>query len=373
MGAYLDAASGLPLNPAGHQALLAALDQGWADPGRLYRQGRLASQLLSAARESVAAQLGLRPAEIVFTSGLETALATGLAGLARARSRTSQAVAMSAVEHSALFHAAQAQGLAIREVGVNDVGQVDVAQFVDASAGAAVAVLQAANHEVGTLQPVTQVANAIGEVPLLMDAHQVIGRADIPSGWSVLAGSARHWGGPSGVGILAIDTHARFSPPTPNDGRESGRVSGIPNVPSIVAAAAALEYTMNHHRQQQQRLHDVVDRIRREVPTLIADVEVVGDPVHRLPHIMTFSCLYVDGEALLHELDKHGIAVSSGSACTSDVLMPSHVLVAMGVLSQGNVRVSLPHGVTDDEINGFLSVLPQAVEKVRKQLGASAL
>lgn len=130
---------------------------------------------------------------------------------------------------------------------------------------------------------------------------------------------------------------------------------------------------MANHRQQQQRLHDLVERIRHQVPALIADVEVVGDPVHRLPHIVTFSCLYVDGEALLSELDKHGIAVSSGSACTSDVLAPSHVLVAMGVLSHGNVRVSLPHDVTDDDINKFLSVLPQVVEKVRKQLGAHTL
>lgn len=373
MGLYLDAASGLPLNPAGHHALLAALDQGWADPARLYRQGRQAGALLAAARESVAAQLGLRPAQISFTSGLEAALFTGLAGLARARARAGRTVAMSAVEHSALFHAAATSGLEVHAVPVSRTGAVDLDQFLQAARGTAVAVLQAANHEVGTCQPVTQIAENLGEVPLLMDAHQVIGRSPIPTGWSVLAASARHWGGPNGVGLVAIDPAARFSPATPNDGRESGRVSGLPNVPNIVAAAAALEYTMANHRQQQQRLHDLVERIRHQVPALIADVEVVGDPVHRLPHIVTFSCLYVDGEALLSELDKHGIAVSSGSACTSDVLAPSHVLVAMGVLSHGNVRVSLPHDVTDDDINKFLSVLPQVVEKVRKQLGAHTL
>ena len=373
MGAYLDAASGLPMNPAGTQALLTALEQGWADPARLYRQGRLAGQYLSAARESVAAQLGLRPAEIAFTTGLEAALDTGLAGLAAARTRAGSTVAMSAVEHSALFHAAAARGLSVHSVPVNRRGQVDVELFLQAATGAAVAVVQAANHEVGTVQPVSEIAQRLGPVPLLMDAHQVIGRAPLPSGWSVLAASARYWGGPAGVGIVAIDAQTRFSPQSPNDGRESGRVTGIPNVPSIVAAAAALEYTMTHHRQQQQRIHQLVERIRTQVPQLVADVEVVGDPVQRLPHIVTFSCLYVDGEALLHELDKHGIAVSSGSACTSDVLTPSHVLVAMGVLSQGNVRVSLPHDVTDEEINKFLAVLPDAVATVRRQLGAHAL
>ncbi|MFC7467691.1 aminotransferase class V-fold PLP-dependent enzyme [Actinomadura keratinilytica] len=99
-------------------------------------------------------------------------------------------------------------------------------------------------------------------------------------------------------------------------------------------------------------------------------MEVVGDPVHRLPHLVTFSCLYVDGEALLHELDRAGFAVSSGSSCTSSTLTPSHVLRAMGVLSEGNVRVSLPHGTPATDVDHFLTVLPEAVRAVRARLGA---
>ena len=373
MTGYFDAASGLALNPAGRAALDIALDQGWADPRRLYHQGRQAGALLNAARESIAGLLGLRPAEISFDTSLESALAHGIAGLVRGRSPAGARAVLGAVEHSAVFHQVQALGLESDVVPVNVHGQVDPEAFVQASAGATLAVLQAANHEVGTLQPVAEVAQGLGQVPLLMDAHQVIGRTQIPSGWSVLAASASQWGGPAGVGLLAVKTHTRWSPAYPNDGREFSRVPGFPNVPNIVAAAAALEYTMRQQEEQEQRLRRLIDRIRARVPELITDVEVVGDPIARLPHIVTFSCLYVDGEALLHELDRRGFAVSSGSACTSDVLTPSHVLVAMGVLSQGNVRVSLPFDVSDDDVERFLAVLPDVVGAVRAQLGASDL
>lgn len=113
-----------------------------------------------------------------------------------------------------------------------------------------------------------------------------------------------------------------------------------------------------------------MDRIRARVPELVPDVEVVGDPVRRLPHLVTFSCLYVDGETLLHELDREGFSVSSGSSCTSSTLTPSHVLRAMGVLSEGNVRVSLPAGTPEEDVDRFLAVLPGVVAGVRERLGA---
>ncbi len=120
------------------------------------------------------------------------------------------------------------------------------------------------------------------------------------------------------------------------------------------------------------RLRELTERIRARVPQLVPDVEVVGDPVRRLPAVVTFSCLYVDGETLLHELDRAGFSVSSGSSCTSSTLTPSHVLRAMGVLSEGNVRVSLPVGTPAEEVDRFLSVLPGAVATVREKLGAPA-
>ncbi|EST34802.1 hypothetical protein N566_18095, partial [Streptomycetaceae bacterium MP113-05] len=138
----------------------------------------------------------------------------------------------------------------------------------------------------------------------------------------------------------------------------------------VVAAAASLRAVRTESRAEDGRLRTLVDRIRTRVPELVPDVEVVGDPVRRLPHVVTFSCLYVDGEALLHALAEAGFSVSSGSSCTSSTLTPSHVLRAMGVLSEGNIRVSLPPGTAGEDVDRFLAVLPEVVASVRDRLGA---
>ncbi|MBW3707833.1 cysteine desulfurase, partial [Streptomyces griseus] len=146
--------------------------------------------------------------------------------------------------------------------------------------------------------------------------------------------------------------------------------AGFENLPAIVAAAASLRAVRNEAAAESGRLRALVDRIRSVVAERVPDVEVVGDPVRRLPHLVTFSCLYVDGETLLHELDRREFSVSSGSSCTSSTLVPSHVLRAMGVLSEGNVRVSLPPGTAGADVDRFLEVLPGVVADVRERLGA---
>ncbi|MEO9140244.1 MAG: aminotransferase class V-fold PLP-dependent enzyme, partial [Jatrophihabitans sp.] len=159
----------------------------------------------------------------------------------------------------------------------------------------------------------------------------------------------------------------------PQDEREGGRVPGVPNLPAIVAAAASLRAVEAERDSTAVRHLEQTERIRRVVAATVQDVEVQGDPQDRLPHLVTFSCLYVDGEAVLHALDRLGFAVSSGSSCTSSTLEPSHVLVAMGALTSGNIRVSLHAGTTDAEVDGFLSVLPGVVAGVRAELGAQGL
>ncbi len=207
-------------------------------------------------------------------------------------------------------------------------------------------------------------------VPLLVDAAQSLGWGPVPAGWSLLAASAHKWGGPSGVGLLAVRKGVRFAPQGPVDERESGRAPGFENLPAIVAAAASLRAVRASAEAEGARLRELVERIRTRVPRLVPDVEVVGDPVRRLPHLVTFSCLYVDGETLLHALDRAGFSVSSGSSCTSSTLTPSHVLRAMGVLSEGNVRVSLPVGASAEDVERFLAVLPETVASVRDHLSA---
>jgi cysteine desulfurase len=144
-------------------------------------------------------------------------------------------------------------------------------------------------------------------------------------------------------------------------------------VPAILATAAALRVAVSEMDSEASRLRPLVDRIRETMPRAVPDVEVVGDPVDRLPHLVTFSCLYVDGEALLHALDRRGFAVSSGSSCTSSTLTPSHVLEAMGVLSHGNIRVSLHRDTTADDVDRFLAVLPEVVADLRRTAGVAGL
>ncbi|WP_307853066.1 aminotransferase class V-fold PLP-dependent enzyme [Kitasatospora sp. RG8] len=370
---YFDVASTAPLHPVARQALTAALDEGWADPARLYRSGRQARMLLDAARETVAGVLGARPDEIAFTASGTQAVQLGVLGALAGHRRRGGHLVHSAVEHSSVLHTAErheAAGGTVSVVPVDRHGRVTPGEFAAAlRPDTALAVLQSANHEVGTVQPVAETAALCGDVPLLVDAAQSAGRLDVPAGWSVLTASAHKWGGPAGVGVLAVRKGVRYASPLPADERESGRVPGYVNVPAIVAAAASLRAVRAEADRENARLHALVERIRARVPRLVPEVEVVGDPVRRLPHLVTFSCLYVDGEVLLTELDRAGFAVSSGSSCTSSTLTPSHVLAAMGVLTEGNVRVSLPFGAAEADVERFLAVLPDVVARVRAPLG----
>ncbi|MFG3420527.1 cysteine desulfurase family protein [Micromonospora sp. NPDC048063] len=377
---YLDAATAAPLHPVARQALLAALDDGWADPGRLYTQARRARQLLDAAREATAQTLGVRADEISFTpSGTTAAHAAVLGGLA-GRRRVGPALVHSAIEHSAVLHAAErhvAAGGTATSVPVDRRGRLDLDGWSAAvrAPGVALAALIAASHEVGTRQPVAEAARECAEagVPLFVDAAQVVGRAPVPAGWSVLTASAHKWGGPPGVGLLVVRKGTRWESPWPADERESGRTPGTLNLPAVVAAAASLRAAAADAAAEAARLAPLVDRIRARVAAEVPDVEVVGDPDDRLPHLVTFSCLYVDGEALLHALDRRGFAVSSGSSCTSSTLRPSHVLEAMGVLSHGNVRVSLHRETTEADVERFLAELPEVVARLRAEAGVVGL
>ncbi|WAU80114.1 aminotransferase class V-fold PLP-dependent enzyme [Streptomyces sp. Qhu-G9] len=373
---YFDAASSAPLHPVARQALQASLDEGWADPARLYREGRRARLLLDAAREAAAEAIGCRPDELVFTSSGTRAVHTGIAGALAGRHRAGRHLIVSAVEHSSVLHSAEIhrrEGGTVSEVPVLRTGAVSPTAYADAlRPDTALACLQSANHEVGTEQPVAAAAESCraAGVPLLVDAAQSLAWGPVEGGWSLLTGSAHKWGGPAGVGLLAVRKGVRYAPQGPADERESGRSPGFENIPGIVAAAASLRAVRAEAAAESDRLRELTDRIRSRVPELVPDVEVVGDPAGRLPHLLTFSCLYVDGETLLHELDRAGFSVSSGSSCTSSTLTPSHVLKAMGVLSEGNVRVSLPLGTPEEDVDRFLDVLPRTVAAVREKLGA---
>jgi cysteine desulfurase len=377
---HLDAASGLPLHPLAREVWLAAQDQGWADPLRLHSEGRRAQLLLDNAREVVATILHCRPDELAFTSSGTTACHLGVLGLRRGRARAGTTTVCSAVEHSAVLHASgwpfdgQAEPAAGtgHTVGVDAFGRLDLDAWTTAvgAPGVALACLQAANHEVGTLQPLDAAADACeaAGVPLLVDAAAAAGWTSIPRRGDLLVASAHKWGGPAGVGILAVRKGARWRAPMPLDEREFA-AAGFVDVPAVLAAAAALQEVEAAREVDEIRMRRMTAELRREITATIPDVDVAGHPDERLPHIVNFSCLYVEGEALVTELDRKGFAVSTGSACSASALEPSHVLAAMGVLTHGNVRVSIAPTTTEEDVWRLLDATASIVPRLRSMTG----
>lgn len=362
---YLDAASAEPLHPAARDVLLAAAEQGYADPRRLHRPARNAGLLLENAREVVAEALGVRRDEVLFTSSGTAAVHAGLLGLG------SRGIGHSAVEHQAVIDAARwSQRSPVTELAVDGEARVDVAAVRDAVATGEIDVVavQQANHEVGTLQPLDDVASAAAPVSLFVDACASMGRLPLPSVGDTIAGSARKWGGPGGVGVLVVRRSARWRWPFPGD-EWSRTDQGFTNIPGALAAAAALQAVVAEREEVNSRQHELISLVRERVRVEIPDVDVAGPDEGRLPHLVTFSALYVDGEALVTALDRLGAGVASGSACTSDTREPSRVLAAMGALTHGNVRLSLTRDTTREDVERVLDALPEIVKDLRAEAG----
>lgn len=353
----LDAAGGQPLHPAAREAWLAAVADGWADPARLHHAGRRAGMLLDAARASLAASLGARPDEVHLAGSTAVAARALVEGTLAAEPG---AVAASAIETSVILDALAAAAPSPTLLPVDPSGRLDLAGLQRAGELRLLAV-QAANAEVGTLQDLGDVAAAAPGAALLADAGQCVGRIPLPAGWSMLMASARDWTGPAGVAVAVVRRGHRWVKPA---GSERGWLAGFPDIPGAVAAATALEHVLPQREAEHDRARALIDRLRARLAR-VPDVDLPGDPGHRLPHVLTASALYVDGEALVTELDRRGFAVASGSACVADGERPSHVLAAMGALTGGNVRVSLPFGCDEATVDAFADAFAEAVADLR--------
>ena len=385
--AILDASSG-PVHPLARETLLAAVDAGWADPRRLHGEGRAARRLLDQSREVLAAGLGVRPSEVAFAPDGPAAVRLAVDGIRYAGRRRGTRTVASAVEHSAVLVPGQhlvattGQPDLFGLVPVDRLGRVDRDSWAAAvgAPGTVVAALQHANGEVGTLQPVEPAWDACraAGVPLVVDAQASLGRVPPPPAYDVLAADARSWGGPGGLGVVVLPERTRWALDGPRDPDQAvaGATGHTPWVPLALAAAEAWQQTAAARDEDAAAAFALVERVRAAAAAL-PDVDVVGDPVDRLPHVVTFSALYADGEALVRELDRRGFAVASGSACTASTLEPSHVLAAMGALTHGNLRVTLPLAALsrdrDDDVARFVAALPQVVADVRAELGAGRL
>ena len=381
----LDAMSS-PMHPQAAQTLAAAVDAGWADPRRLYAEARQAAALLDRARETIATDLEVAPSDLGFhLGGGPAALAAGLDGLAWPRRRTGARLVASAVEHSAIlipgrYAAAQASDPdLLAEVPVDALGRVDPHDWAAALAhpGTAVAALQQANGEVGIIQPVAAAYERCREagVPLLVDGQASLGRLPAPETYDALAGDASAVAGPP-LGVLVVPARTRFRRSGPPREAEFGRADAPVWVPMALAAAEAWQQAAAARASDNAEAERLIAHVVAAVQG-IPDLDIPALAGERLPHVLTFSALYVDGEAIVTELDRRGLAVASGSACTSSTLGPSHVLAAMGALTHGNVRLRLPWAaaVPDraDAVRRLCAELPDVVRELRERLGVSGL
>jgi cysteine desulfurase len=369
---YLDAASTTPLHPRARAVLLEALDA-FGDPARLYGRARRARMLLDRSREELAAAVGAAPDEVVLTSGGTEAANLAVTGLARGARRRRHLV-VSAVEHTSVLAPARAlagQGFEVTEVGVDGGGRVDLDQLAAAVRDDTLLVgLQHANHEVGTVQPVAEAAELAHRhgALLLVDACQTVGRLPVDLaglGADLLVASGHKCYGPPGTGFLVASRRARLRPLLVGDERERRLRAGMENLPAVAAMAAAVGARVAEAPAEHGRMAALADRLLDGLAA-IPEVVVHGHPGQRLPHLVAFSILYVEGEALLLLLDAKGVAVHSGSSCTADTQEPSHVLAAMGAITHGSVRVSFLRDTTEADVDRLLEALPAAVTDLRE-------
>ena len=374
---YLDHAATTPLDPRVVEAMLPYLSQHFGNPSSIYSLGRAARGALDRSREEVAAALGARPSEIVFTSGGTESDNTAIQGVAMARRDEGNHIITAATEHHAVLHTCEwleRLGCETTVLPVDSFGRVDPAEVERAIRPTTILIsLMYANNEIGAIHPldeISRVARARG-VTFHTDAVQAGGALPIDVealGVDLLSLSAHKFYGPKGVGVLYARRGTAWLPRQPGGGQERGRRSGTENTAVIVGLATALRLAVEELESNAAHCARLRDRLRDGLMAAIPDVTLNGDPARRLPNNLNLSFRGVEGESLLLNLDMHGIAASSGSACTAGSLDPSHVLSAIGLpreLAQGSLRLTVGRGTTEAQVERVLAVLPGIVSKLR--------
>ena len=364
---YLDHASTSPTRPEARAAMLEWLDR-TGDPGRVHTEGRMVRVAIESAREELAALVGARPREIVFTSGATEAANAAVWGAMATAPADEASVALAAVEHSCVREASQRHRTAA--LPVDRFGRID-AESIKTVAGAALVHCQLANHEVATVQPVeaaVEAAHAIGAL-VHVDAataagHVAVSFRDLGADFMSLSG--HKFGAPPGAGALVIRRGLRIAPLLVGGEQERGRRGGLENVPAIAglgaaasAVAAALAIEQASALARTTRLLEGLTAV--EGVTTYGDTSAGG----RVPHIVCVGIDGVEAEAVLLGLDQAGIAAHSGSACSSETLEPSPVLEAMGVDGQRSLRMSVGWSTTDEDITAAVSAFADVVARLR--------
>ncbi len=379
--AYLDHAASTPVLPEAVEAVAAAMAAG-GNASSLHGTGRRARRTVEEARERVAGALGARPSEVLFTSGGTESDNLAVKGLFWARRDVDPRrtrVLVSAVEHHAVLDAvtwlAAHEGAAVELLPVDEVGRVRP-EVLESALGDDVALVSVmwANNEVGTVQPVAELAALARSagVPFHTDAVQAVGVLPVDladSGADALTVTGHKYGGPLGAGALLLGRSVECTPLLHGGGQERDVRSGTLDVPAVAGLAAATEVAVQGRGERAARLRGLRDELVRRVREAVPDAVLNGDPVDRLPGNAHFSFPGCEGDSLLLLLDARGVEVSTGSACSAGVARPSHVLVAMGADEQrarGSLRFSLGWTSTRADVDALLDALPAVVERARR-------
>jgi len=376
---YLDHNATTPLVPAALDRLTAVARDTWGNASSVHHFGQQAKAVLDEARASVAALLGASASEVIFTAGGTEGDNAAVRGAVEALEATGRRhLVVSAIEHEAVLQTAKSLArrgfeITLLPVGSSGVAEPEALRGVMTARTALVSVMHA-NNEIGTLQPVAALAAIAREGGALFhtDAVQTAGKIPVDVGAlgvDLLSISAHKFGGPKGIGALWVRRGVRLAPFVTGGRQERNRRSGTENVPAIAGMGAAADEARRHAAEAASRVAALRDRLEQGVLDGVPGTDVNGDRRARVPNTTNISFDRVESESLLIALDLEGIAVSSGSACSSGTLEPSHVLKAMGHPHQrtlNSLRFSLGSGTTQAEIDHVVQVLPALVEKLRR-------
>lgn len=375
LGAYLDHNATTPLDMGVVDVMLPFLRQHHGNPSSLHSQGRLARHAIETAREQVAFWLGVQPAQVIFTSGGTEANNLALSQIVN--HGAPQSLAVSAIEHASVLEMAErlrTWGMRLEIIPVDAQGRVTTSSFesILTTARPQLVSVMYANNETGVIQDIAAFAAKAREHDVIFhtDAVQAAGKVALnfdALGVQLLTVSAHKIYGPKGVGALIVDRGFEVRAWQIGGGQEAGRRSGTENVAAIVGFGVAAELAAREWRTRQDKSLE----LRRYFEQRLAaytEIKVFGADVERLPNTVFFAVPGIDGETLLMECDRAGIAVSSGSACDSRKIGPSHVLLAMGVsaeVARCSVRVSLGRDNTRADIDALMAVLEQQLQRLR--------
>ena len=374
---YLDNAATTKLAPEALEAMMPYLTEIYGNPSSPHYFGQQVAAALDKARQQVAKAINAEPGEIIFMSGGTEADNTAIRGIAERYSKKGRHIITTAVEHHAVLHTCQLlekQGYEVTYLPVDEYGRVTVDQVRDAMRDDTVLVtVMFANNEVGTIMPIAEIGALCRERKVFFhtDAVQAVGHLPIDvkaMNIDMLSMSGHKFHGPKGVGALYVRKGIVLPSLIAGGAQERNRRAGTENVPGIVGMGRAIELACEDIEEKGRKMAILRDKLITELPKRIPEIKLNGHPTMRLPNNVNFSIKYIEGESILLMLDLNGIAASSGSACTSGSLDPSHVLLALGLtheVAHGSVRMTLSEETTEEDIDYVLEVLPKVAQRLR--------